>query len=226
MSFLNIAHRGASVDAPENTLEAFALAIDQRADMIETDLHLMRCGEIALYHDDKIDGIDVADLTLEELRSRQPGVPTLVETLDSFGKRISFNLEFKRSGDADYEGLEARVLEEVNSRGLIERTLFSSFYDSILARVRSLEPRARIGLLVSSRSAEKVEERARRLSAEACHLFVSLVSRERTAELHDEGFRVHVYTVDDAEKQNELVEFGVDGIFTNVPARLRALLDA
>ncbi len=56
MSALVIAHRAASVDAPANTLEAFELAIEQGADMIETDLHLLRDGSVGIYHDDEVDG--------------------------------------------------------------------------------------------------------------------------------------------------------------------------
>jgi glycerophosphoryl diester phosphodiesterase len=222
--FLNIAHRGASVDAPENTLTAFGLALDQGADMIETDLHLLRDGAIALYHDEKIEGVAVGTFTLAELREHLPDAPTLQESLDAFGRRIPFNLELKRSGGKDYEGLEELVLEEVRSRNLLGQTLFSSFHDSILSRVRRLESQARIGVLVSPRAPRNIEKRARLVRAEACHLYVSLATRLRVAELHDEGYRVHVFTVDEPDAQTRLLEFGVDGIFTNVPAKLRALL--
>ena len=225
MGMLVIAHRGASIDARENTLEAFRLALDQRADMIETDLHLLRDGTIALYHDDRIGGKDVGTLTLAELRKLRPGIPTLEETLDALGKHIAFNLEFKRAGNTDYPGLEELVLEQVRSRGLLERTLFSSFFDSILQRLRALEPRARIGVLVSARAPQDIEGRARRVQAEACHLFHTLATRERTAGLHEAGYKVHVWTVDDQDAQRKLRAVGVDGIFTNVPAKLRALLE-
>ena len=80
---LVIAHRGASIDAPENTIEAFQLAVEQGADMIETDLHLSKDGAVPLYHDSKIDGVPVGDYTLAELRERIPGLPTLEEALDA-----------------------------------------------------------------------------------------------------------------------------------------------
>ena len=85
----NIAHRGASVDALENTLEAFALAVEQGADMIETDLHLLRDGVVALYHDDEIGGVPVGELTLAELRGHLPRAPTLQEALDRFGDALA-----------------------------------------------------------------------------------------------------------------------------------------
>jgi len=223
---LVIAHRGASVDAPENTLEAFRLAVEQRADMIETDLHLSRDKQIPLYHDSRVDGIDVGDLTLAELRARRPGVPTLQEALDAVGELIPFNLEIKRRGDnrTDYDGLEAAVLPLLRARGLLEKTLFSSFFDSTLERLRALEPAARIGLLISRRSTAAMQERAARLGAEAVHPEHFLTTSELVTDLHARGHRVHVFTVDRARDQRRLDSWGVDGIFTNVPARLRLAL--
>jgi glycerophosphoryl diester phosphodiesterase len=113
----------------------------------------------------------------------------------------------------------------VRRRGLLAGTLFSSFYDSALAELRRLEPAARIGLLISPRGDFSVAERAGRLGAEAVHPERSITSAERVRELHAGGWRVHVFTVDDESDLARLVEWGVDGIFTNAPARLRALLD-
>ena len=221
---LNIAHRGASQDAPENTLAAFDLAIEQGADMIETDLHLLRDGAIALYHDDEIGGVAVGALGLAELRERLPRAPTLQETLDRCGARIPFNLEIKSPPTGDYAGLEKRVLREIAQRGLLARTLFSSFSDSVLAKLRELEPQARLGTLVWVRQPGKPIERASRVGAEAVHLHVALASETAVSDAHAAGLRVNVYTVDVPEVQLRLRGYGVDGIFTNAPGKLRALL--
>ena len=222
----NIAHRGASVDELENTLEAFALAIEQGADMIETDLHLLRDGAVALYHDDEIGGAPVGSFTLPELRERLPRAPTLQETLDRFGQRIAWNLEIKSPASGDYPGLERLALEEVRRRGILERTLFSSFSDSVLVRMRELEARARLGTLVWIRKPGDILARATRVGAEAVHLHLLLATEERVREAHDAGFRVNVYTVDDPDAQRRLAGYGVDGIFTNLPAKLPGNLRA
>lgn len=222
----NIAHRGASVDELENTLEAFALAVEQGADMIETDLHLLRDGVVALYHDDEIAGVPVGELTLSELRGHLPRAPTLQEALDRFGARIPWNLEIKSPKSGDYAGLERIALDEVRRRGILEQTLFSSFSDSVLARLRELERRARLGTLVSVYQPGEILERARRVGSEAVHLHLLLASEERVQEAHEAGFRVNVYTVDDPAAQRRLSGFGVDGVFTNLPGRLRANLSA
>ena len=94
-------------------------------------------------------------------------VPTLDEVLDGFGPRIPFNLELKRGTRGAYPGLERATLEAVESRGLLPRTLFSSFYDPVLERLRALSPQARIALLVSRRFPEGSVERAKAVGAEA-----------------------------------------------------------
>jgi glycerophosphoryl diester phosphodiesterase len=220
-----IAHRGASRDAPENTRAAFELAVRQRAEMIETDLHLTADGEIAVYHDAEIAGAAIAELAMPALRERAPDVPTLAELLDGFGARIPFNLEIKSGVRGDYPGIEARVLGEVCRRGLLERTVFSSFREPVLRRLRAAEPRARIGLLLSKRWMVRTVSRARRLGAEAVHPPLEATTENRVRVWHAAGLAVRVYTVDDPLDQKRLIGWGVDALFTNVPAQLRSLLD-
>lgn len=219
-----IAHRGASRDALENTLEAFELAIAQGADMIETDLHLLRDGAIALYHDDALDGVPIGALTLADLHARLPRAPTLLQALDAFGAKIAWNLELKSPPSGDYIGLEARVLDEVLRRRILERTLFSSFSDPVLARLRALEPAARLGTLISTRKPGDPIARARAVGAEAVNPHVTLVTRESVLDAHAAHLQVNVYTVDDPVVQLRLRDWGVDAIFTNRPGPLRILL--
>ena len=193
--------------------------------MIETDLHLLRDGDVGLTHDGSVGGTAVGRLTLEELRKYRPATPSLSETLDAFARRVPFNLEVKR-GETDYPGLEQRALELVREHRVLEQTVFSSFFDSVLHRIRELEPLARIGLLVSTRSARHVEQRADSLGAEAVHLHASLSSPERIQTLHARDLMVRVYTVDELAEQQRLIDLSIDGIFTNVPGSLRALLSS
>jgi glycerophosphoryl diester phosphodiesterase len=230
---LVIAHRGASGQRPENTLPAYELAVEQGADMIEIDVHRTRDGALVVTHDEELEGLggkgEICDATLDEVRGLDAGggerVPTLDEVLDRFGRRIPFNVEIKRGTRAEYAGLEAAVLGAVERRGLLERTLFSSFYDPVLQRLRGLSPRARIGLLISRRFPSGALERARALGAEALHPERPLVKAKLVDEAHAAGLAVHVFTVDDPAEMARLLGIGVDGIFTNHPDRLRALCD-
>jgi glycerophosphoryl diester phosphodiesterase len=231
---LVIAHRGASGHRPENTLSAYALAVEQGADMIEVDLHRTRDGAVVVTHDEELAGLggrgEIADATLAEVRALDAGggerVPILAELLDGYGGRIALNLELKRGTRAEYPELEAETLAALESRGLLDRVLFSSFYDPVLRRLRALSPAARIGLLISRRYPQGAVDRAKSLGAEALHPEVALVTPQLVREAHAAGLAVYVYTVDRTEEMERLLGLGVDGLFTNFPDRLRRIVDA
>ena len=229
---LVIAHRGASGELPENTLPAYELAVSQGSDMIEIDLHTTRDGAIVITHDEELEDLggsgEVADATLEEIRGLDAGdglvVPTLEEVLDAFGGRIPFNLELKRGTQAEYPGMEAAAFEEVAGRGLLEVTLFSSFYDPVLRTLREVSPDARIALLISRKFPQGAIKRALELEAEALNPERPVVTRELVEAAHGEGLAVYVFTVDDPLEMRRLLELGVDGLFTNHPGRMREVL--
>ncbi|MDD9826789.1 MAG: glycerophosphodiester phosphodiesterase [Deltaproteobacteria bacterium] len=233
---LVIAHRGASAERPENTLAAFDLAVQQSADMIETDLHPTRDGAIVLFHDSTLRAengarIEIARATLAELRElHAPGatagqrIPTLDEALDRFGAAIPFNLELKQSPRGPYPGLAAAALHAVKQRGLLQRTLFSSFYDAALAELRAHCAAARIALLIARRSNRNWRQRAAALDAEALHPESALANAALIEAAHGAGLAVHIFTVDAPAQMQRLLRRGADGLFTNHPARLRALL--
>jgi glycerophosphoryl diester phosphodiesterase len=231
---LVIAHRGASGDRPENTVSAFELAVDQRADMIEIDLHRSRDGAIVVRHDEHLSDLgwdrEIAATDLAEIRKLDAGagqtVPTLEEVLDRFGREIAFNLEIKRGSEGCYPGLEVDALEAVESRGLLGSTLFSSFDDGVLERLRALSSAARLGVLVSARRPERALERARAVGSESIHPWLGLADPALIEAAHADGLGILVYTVDELGDMRRLLDAGVDGLFTNYPARLRALVES
>jgi glycerophosphoryl diester phosphodiesterase len=229
---LVIAHRGASGELPENTLPAYELAVTQGSDMIEIDLHTTRDGVIVVTHDENLEELggrgEVADATLEEIRRLDAGggtaVPTLDEVLDGFGARIPFNLELKRSSRGEYTGMEAAALREVARRGLLERTLFSSFFDPVLETLRGISAEARLALLISPKFPQGAVARAKKLAAEALNPERTVVSRNLVEAAHGEGLAVYVFTVDEEDEMRHLLDLGVDGLFTNHPGRMREVL--
>ena len=231
---LVIAHRGASGHRPENTLSAFQLAVDQRADMIEIDLHLSRDDAIVVRHDEDLASLglkrEIRAADLARIQSLDAGdgekVPTLDEVLDRFGSEIAFNLEIKTGSDGAYPGLEAAVLRAVEDRGLLASTLFSSFCDGVLGRLRALSSQSRLAVLVSARRPAGALERARAVGAEALNPWFGLANTDLIDVAHAEGFAVYPYAVDALAELRGCLEAGVDGIFTNYPDRLRGLVDA
>jgi len=236
---LVIAHRGASGELPENTFPAYSLAVEQHADMIEIDLHLTTDDAVVISHDAELDHFGregfIGDLSradvaeLDAARGSDAGplpVPELPAVLDRFGERIPFNLEIKRGEHAEYAGLESIVLDQVTTRGLLERTLFSSFFDPVLGEMRRRSPAARLATLVSPRAPDRALERAEAVGSEAVNPHFVLANDEFVAEAHARGLAVFVYTVDEPSMMEELLDRGVDGLFTNHPSRMRALVDS
>lgn len=127
---LILAHRGYHARRPENTLEAFAAAVERRVDGIETDLRLSADGELVLVHDRLVGETPVAELTRHEL-SRRLGhaVPTAAEALETFPSLL-WNLELKEP-----ETL-APALELLRRYGASRRLLVSSFRHDLVSAVR------------------------------------------------------------------------------------------
>jgi len=180
------------------------------------------------------DGV-IGERTLAELKSLDAGrgsgdaatIPTLDEVLDGFAGQLPFNLELKWDPDGPYPGLEAAAVAAVEDRGVLAQTLFSCFQDSILSELRRLSPNARLAVLVDPRLPDphRMVERAREVGAEAVNPHHLLADPGRIREAHAAGLEVNTYTVDDPERMGVLIEAGIDGIFTNRPDVMRALVD-
>jgi glycerophosphoryl diester phosphodiesterase len=227
---LIIGHRGASADAPENTLAAFALALEQNADGIEFDVQLCADGVPVIMHDDTVDrtcdGVGrVADLTLADLRmmtiAGEHDIPTLDELFATIGRGGLYNVELKALGMND-GGLAEAVARCVAAHHVAERVLISSFSPFIVREARRHLPR---GVPVGHLR----ENRLARLShyivpAEADHPEHTLVEESSMAWARRRGLRVNVWTVDDPAEARRLIDLGVHGLITNRPGFLRAAL--
>jgi glycerophosphoryl diester phosphodiesterase len=228
MEFLNIAHRGASGYAPENTLSAFRLAKKMGADMIEFDLWETRDGNLVVLHDRSLrrtTGLRrrVTSLTIDQIRDLDAGswfhsafqgerVPTLEEVLTAI-EGIDFNIEIK---EADPK----RVLASLARFGKPERVILSSFDHLLLQTLRRLDPRARIGYLVDRESWRTIWRESALIGPFSFHLPLRRLGTEVLRGAHAEGMKVFVYTVNQRAEMRRLIRMGVDGIFTNYPDRL------
>lgn len=241
------AHRGASAEAPENTMRAFRLAAEQGADAIELDVHRTVDGELVVIHDETIDRTStgrgvVADLTLAQLREhsydaahgsaghgsgpdgpREP-IPTLEEVLEWLPAGMQANVELKTL-PTFYPGIATRAVDIITASGVSDRVWVSSFNHHTLAEVRAKAPQLRLGVLAVAhlwRPADYVCS----CGAAAYHpAAASLQTPEVVAECHDAGLRVHVWTLDDPEHIRRAEALGVDAVITNAPGAARAALD-
>jgi glycerophosphoryl diester phosphodiesterase len=239
-----IAHRGFSGRAPENTLAAVRLAIDEGADMVELDFQPSSDGEIVCFHDDTLDRTTdgtglVSQTPLDMLkrldagswfspRFRDERIPTLSELLDEVDGRILLNIEIK--GPAISRSLEGsvatRVAEIVADHGMREQVVVSSFSRLVLDQMRSADPRIITASLFDDTLPDDAipselvaEVGSRGLNVDRKRVDVELVER-----CVDSGIPLAVYTVDRPKEMKRLVEMGVHAIFTNRPDRLKEVL--
>lgn len=219
-------HRGASADAPENTLEAFALARDQGAHGVELDVRRCRDGDMALHHDALLaDGRRIVELTRAELPESSC---TLADALDVCDGMV-VNIEIKNvSIDPDHDPqcrLADAVVALLQARGGRDRVIVSSFGLPTIDRVRALDPDVPTGFLTFvDPTGPKAIELAASRGHQAIHPHVATVDEAYVELAHDHGLAVNVWTVDDPDQIRQLAAWGVDGIVTNVPAVARAAL--
>src|SRR5579859_5094912 len=145
-SFRVIAHRGDSAHAPGNSAEAFERAIGVGTHSIETDVRLTADGILILEHDEDIGGLLIAEATLPELRSINPGLLTVAAALKAFGARVPFCWEVKASGIVP--ALVTLVSDLVPSN-LWAQTEFTSFLWGNVLALRAFSPHSSVGWLTT-----------------------------------------------------------------------------
>lgn len=154
---LIIAHRGASSDAAENSLEAFERAIALGADMIEFDVRRTAEGALVVFHDARVGGLLVSGLTVEELARRAGAAPPLLaEVLELARGRIGVDVEVKEDGYV--EDVAAALRDGIP----VEQVVVTSFLDGVVGQMRAALPGARTGLLVGLERRAAVERRDER----------------------------------------------------------------
>jgi glycerophosphoryl diester phosphodiesterase len=242
---LIFAHRGASAEAPENTLPAFRLAVEQGADGLELDVTLSADGVPMVIHDDTLDRTTtgrgpVSGQPLAALQALDAGYPakfgarfagtrlsTLAEVFQALAPPALINVEIKHDRSPGLE-LAARVVEAIRAHHMSERVIVSSFQRSSLARVKQRAPELPVGLLYANgplgpRWAHWLG--GRKLPREADHPSALWLGSAGIGWCHQHGLRVNTWTVDDPAAMRRLIAAGVDGLITNVPAvavRVRA----
>ena len=235
------AHRGASAEAPENTMTAYRLAAEEKADGIELDVQLSHDGELVVIHDETLDRTTnghgyVAEFSLKELRALRADrtipledgerIPTLHEVL-SFLKDtdLKLNIELKNSV-VPYPGMEEKVLRTVEAAGLSDRVIYSSFNHESMVRIHEINPDAKCGLLYSD-GFVNVPSYAKKLGMNAIHPDkVRALGTDLIEKGHEKGLKVNIWTVNDEKEMDTLIRAGADALITNVPKKARKVRKA
>jgi glycerophosphoryl diester phosphodiesterase len=235
---LVLGHRGASADAPENTLAAFRLALAQGADGVELDVWRCGSGEVVVVHDEDLSRVGgtplrVPEARLAELRAVDVGawkgarfrgerIPLLAEVLEALPGAV-VNVELKSRGARDLE--LARAAADVIWRARAgARVVVSSFDWRLVAAFRLASRDVATGLLVEGGGAWRLRTwvGVRALRPAAVHPALPLATDERVQRWAARGLAVNVWTVDDPAEAVRLERAGASAVITNVPAAIRA----
>ena len=230
-----IAHRGYSSVFPENTLAAFAGALDIGVDYIELDVQLSRDGQVIVMHDDSLKrttGVDGSptEFTVEELAGLDAGswfdasfagekIPTLEEALNLIrDTECGVYLELKDIGET--EGFVESVLEVAEKCGMTQRCLFASFQYDYLARLKELDGNLATLYNTSSGKTSLPEE----FPADYYGLNLDTIRQETVKAIHEAGKQAFVWTVNTPSQMTNVQAMGIDGIVTNDPGVAKVIL--
>ena len=243
-----IGHRGAAGDAPENTLPSFERAVAVGAAILESDVHLTRDGHVVIHHDAEVDRTSdgsgpVAEKTLAELRELDAGyrfspdggrshpfrdrgvrIPTLAEAYEAFPE-MRFNLEIK----AATPGLVERTLQLSAARA--GHTLLAAADPGIMAALREAAAREKVPVAIGASVADvlafvraALDDKPPPPGPMALQVPPDfggrpLVTARFVEHAHAHELHVHVWTINDPDEIERLLDLGVDGIVSDHPDR-------
>ncbi len=243
------AHRGASGEAPENSMPAFQRAADLGIVYMELDVHLTRDGHVIVFHDETLERTtnghgQVKDHTLAKLQQLDAGynfspddgktfpfrgqgvtISRLTEVLRDF-PQIRFTVEIKQKEPP----IEEQTIAVIQECGVADTVVLASEHDAVVTRVRSLAP-----AITTNCAAGEVFEFMQKVFTKQLDGYrppgqafqippeyedVTLVTPETVAAIHTLGAEIHVWTINDPQEMDRLFDLGVDGIMSDFPGRL------
>ncbi len=225
---LVIGHRGAMGHETENSLASVRKALELGVDMIEIDVFKIKSGEIAVFHDERMERItngggrieeyDIVELKMLKLEGNH-GIPQLQDVLKAIDHKVRLNIELKGSNTADRVNFIINSYIK-NNGWAMQDFLISSFKWDELKEMRRLNSEVPIAILTEADPLEALSI-AEELRAEAINPYFMTLNNSNVARMQDAGFKIYTWTVNDPADIDLMKELGVDGIITNYPERLR-----
>lgn len=226
-----MAHRGASTEAPENTMAAFQKAIDDMADYIELDVQLTNNGEVIVMHDSnayRTTGVDanIVNMTYKEVKTLDAGswfsdeyvgenVPSLKEVLELTQGKIKLNIELKPADNGTALAKNTvRIIEKYN---MVNDCVITSFSESALKAVKTYNQEIKVGYILSAAYGDFYDMK----NVDFFSVNAAFLSKRTIDAIHNSGKRVYAWTVNNKESIKNLTNKGVDGIITDNPVLAR-----
>lgn len=239
--YLNIAHRGASGKAPEHTYAAYDKAIKQEADYLELDLQMTKDKELIIMHDNDVtrttnsSGL-VKNKTNNEIKKLDAGswfdgkysnekVPLLSDVLKKYYNKTNFYIETKTP--EAYPGMDRKLIDELNKKTLLTphnlkngRIIIQSFSEKSLSNIHKMNKNIPLILLVEDNDISKLTDtELKRLSKFSYGIGINYkkTEKELVERAHENGLKVHVFTLNNKKEVEKMKEIKVDGGFNNNP---------
>ena len=233
-----MAHRGYSAKAPENTIPAFQMCIDNRFTAAELDVQMLADGTIVVLHDDNLKRTtgmnkNVWEVTYDKIKNLDNGsffdrsfsgttIPTLDDVIrlaDSSSDKLYLNIEIKRTGHDD--GIVEKVVQIINDHDYKDYCDVTSQDYETLEEVRKLDPTILTAYttVIGIGNIDSLE------AADIISIQETFATYENIDRIHRAGKRVFVWTVNEEETMKRLIGLNVDAILTNDPALCRSVID-
>lgn len=239
---LIIAHRGASGLAPENTLAAIKKAIELKADIIEVDVHQTKDSVVVIIHDRAIDRTTngegkIENMYYNQIRQYDAGewfnssfrgekIPTLDEVLSLVNGQTKLMIEIK-GNDKIYPNIEYHTYKLLKQHNALNWCIIHSFNNQVLHNFHELDSNLVLNKLLvmdfpyipilidNSINFGKITGYKNEIKA--ININSHFISNRLLKHLHESGFEVNVWTVNDSSKIEEFFRMGIDGVITNYP---------
>lgn len=237
--YLIVAHRGASGEAPENTIAAFKLAIEQGANMIEIDLQFTNEGHLIAFHDfshlANKENISLNKLSLEELKKIDVGswfdekyagekIPKLEEIINIAKDRIYFNFEIKHNNDVPKIEQIQHLLGIIDSAGIKKYVMFSSFDYNFLKIINSLDNEIPTASIKLPNDERKPSDICRENHSQSFICSLKELNEEINENCIENNLILGVYSVDNKSDLQKVLKYKIKAFGTNYPKRIINLL--
>lgn len=243
-----ISHRGANKYAPQNTLPAFERSLQLGVDGFETDVHMTKDGVPVICHNYTINATSngmgsISSFDVEDLRKFDFGsyyapqfkgtkIPLLDEFLDLVASSDIeiMNIELKSPRERE-TGIVEKTIEAVKAHNLFKRLLISSFDSKLLVEAKKIDARCQTGYLYCPNHMDvpvamiNPVAAAKKIGADALHPMDIYVSPLYVKLAHKAGIKVNVWTINSENKIRKMIKYGVDGIITDCPDRVRSVMN-
>jgi glycerophosphoryl diester phosphodiesterase len=216
---LIIAHRGASGLEPENTIRSFKKAEQIGVDMIELDVRSTREGELVISHDATLKrifgtGQSISQMSLKQIKEVSIAAGREIPTLDEVIENINCDIDI----DVKVHGIEKQLMAKLKK--FSHKVLISSIYPGVLKKIRALDEKVNLGLIVGRGELHLLpilNRLAKNLNLYSIHPKYMIVYKSSIAVLRQTKRKIFVWTVNEPHEYERVAQLGVDGIITDCP---------